>query len=105
MVRGKQKSVELFRKSESAGVERSKITRGFRKQRKDRGASRRVLGCLTVRATKDSIFIQQSRLVLPSPLALPFLIALACLRTVHLFLCWQPCFKVHSRKQKHICMV
>ena len=52
-----------------------------------------------------SEFIQQSHLVLLSPLALPFLIALACLCTVHLFLCWQPCFKVHSRKQKHICMV
>ena len=36
----------------------------------------------------NSIFIQQSHLVVPSPLVLPFLIALACLCTVHLFLCW-----------------
>jgi len=76
----------------SAGVERSRISRGFGKQRKDRGASGRVLRCLTVRATgtRNSIFIQQCRRVFPSPLALPFLIALACLCTVHLFLCWQP---------------
>jgi len=59
---------------ESAGVERSRISRGFRKQRKDRGASGRVLGCLVVRTIQNSIFIQQSRLVLPSPLALPYLI-------------------------------
>jgi len=39
---------------ESAGVERSRISRGFGKQRKDRGASGRVLGCLTVRATRIS---------------------------------------------------
>jgi len=35
------------------------------------------VGCLTVRATRNSIFIQPSRLVLPSPLPVPFLIALA----------------------------
>ena len=72
---------------ESAEVEKSRISRGFGKQRKDRGASGRVLGCLTVKATRNSIFIQQSRPVLPTPLALPFLIALACLCTVRLFLC------------------
>ena len=94
----------FLKERESAGVasEKSRISRGFGKQRKDRGASGRVLGCLTVKATRNSIFIQQSRPVLPTPLALPFLIALACLCTVHLFLCWQPCFKVHSGKQKHI---
>jgi len=42
---------------EIAGVERSRISRGFEKQRKDRGASGRVLGCFTVRATRNSIFI------------------------------------------------
>ena len=74
---------------ESAGVEtrRSRISRGFGKQRKDRGTSGRILGCSTVRASRNSIiFIQQSRLVtvLPSPPshALPFLIALACLCAV-----------------------
>jgi len=66
----------------SAGVEKSRISRGFGKQRKDRGTSGRILGCLTVRASRNSIFIQQSLLVLPSHLALPFLIALPCLLAV-----------------------
>ena len=63
---------------ESTGVERLRISRGFRKQREDRGASGRVLGCLTVRASRNSILIQQSRLVLPSPFALPFLLFFCC---------------------------
>jgi len=42
----------------------------------------RVLGCLTVRVSWNSIFVQQCRLVLSSPLALPFFIALASLRAV-----------------------
>ena len=42
----------------------------------------RVLGCLTVRASRNSIFVEQCRLVLPSPLALPFFIALASLHAV-----------------------
>jgi len=45
---------------ESAGVERSRIGRGFKKQRKDRGTSGRLLGCLTVMASRNSSFIQQS---------------------------------------------
>jgi len=82
MVQEKQKSAEIFQKErESAGVERSIISRGFRKQRMDRGTSGRVLECLTVRTSRNSIFIQQSRLVLPSPLA-AFLIALARLFAV-----------------------
>jgi len=73
----------VFQKErESAGFERSRINRGFGKQRKDRGTSGRVLGCLPVRASRNSIFIQQFHLVLSSPLALPFLIALACLCVV-----------------------
>jgi len=42
----------------------------------------RVLGCLSVRASRNSIFVQQCRLVLPSSLALPFPIVLASLRAV-----------------------
>jgi len=41
------------KEQESAGVERSRISRGFGKQRKDRGASGRVLGCLSVRASRN----------------------------------------------------
>jgi len=67
------------KEGESAGVEKSRISRGFGEQRKDRGTSGRVLGWLTVRALRKSIFIQQSRIVLPSLLALPFRIALVCL--------------------------
>jgi len=81
---------------ESAGVERSRISRGFGKQRKDRGTSGRVLGCLTVRVSRKSIFIQQSRIVLPSSLALPFRIALVCLLVLQL------CSKVHTHKQNHM---
>jgi len=50
------------RKAEIGGTfqkeRESEINRGFRKQRKDRGASRRVLGCLIVRATRNSIFMR-----------------------------------------------
>jgi len=42
----------------------------------------RVLGCLTVRSSWNSIFVQECHLVLPSPLALLFFIALASLRAV-----------------------
>jgi len=72
----------FHKERESAGIERLKISRGFGKQRDDRGANGRVLGCLTVRACRNSIFIQQSRLVLPSPLALPFLFIFLLLRVV-----------------------
>jgi len=61
---------------ESAGVERSRISRGFGKRHKDRGTSETILGCLTVRASWNSILMQQSRIVLSSTLALPFCIAL-----------------------------
>ena len=65
----------------SAGVKtrRRRVGREFGKERKDRGTSVRFLRCLTVRASRNSILIQHSRLVLPSPLALLFLIALASL--------------------------
>jgi len=65
------------KEKESGGVERSRISRGFRKWHKDRGTSKRILGCLTVRASWNSI--QQSCIVLPSNLALPFYIALVFL--------------------------
>jgi len=67
------------KEQESPGVERSRISRGFGKRHKDRGTSKRILGCLTVRASWNSIFMQQSRMVLPSTLALPFRIALVFL--------------------------
>jgi len=74
---------------ESAGVEETRISRGFGKPRKDCSAPAvRVLGRLTVRASWNSIFIQQCRRVLPSSLALPFPIALASLRAWHVFLRW-----------------
>jgi len=92
---------------ESAGVERSRISRGFGKQRKNHGTSGRVLGCLTVRASRNSIFIQQSRLMLPSPLPVPFLNALAhlcavvsllVLATLSLFVCLCVCVCVEEEK-------
>ena len=55
MVGGKRKSAELFRKSKR--VQESKISRGFRKQHKECGTSERILGCLTVRASWNSIFM------------------------------------------------
>ena len=60
------------KEQESAGVERSRISRGFGKRHKDRGTSERILGCLTVRACWNSIFRRISRIVLPATLALPF---------------------------------
>ena len=66
------------KEQESAGVKRSRISRGsrFGKRHKDRGTSERILGCLTVRASWNSILMQQSRIVLSSTLSLPFCIAL-----------------------------
>ena len=90
---------------ESAGVERSRISRGFRKQRKDRGASARVLGCLTVRATRNSIFIQS--------LVLCCHLLLRCHSSLrwHVFLrCISSCVDSPTSRcilgiQKHTCMV
>jgi len=77
-----------------ARVRKAEISRGFKKERESAGVERtrvasvnniRIVApagnflptsCLTVRASRNSIFIRQSRLVLPFPLALPFLIAL-----------------------------
>jgi len=91
---------------ESAGVERSRISRGFGKQRKDRGTSGRVLGFLTVKVTRNSIFIQQSRLVWPSPLPVPFLIALASVSLLVLAALLQGAFSqtethMHGEKVRH----
>jgi len=58
---------------------RSRISRGFGKRHKDRGTSERILGCLTVRASWNSIFMPQSRIELSSTLALSFYIALVFL--------------------------
>jgi len=49
------------------------------KWHKNCGTSERILGCLTVRASWNQIFMQQSRIVLSSTLALPFCIALVFL--------------------------
>ena len=46
------------------------------RKHKDRGTSERILGCLTVRASWNSIFMDQSRIVLSSTLVLSFYIAL-----------------------------
>jgi len=69
------------KEQESAGIERSRISRGFwnLKQHKDCGTSERILGWLTVGASWNSIFMQQSCIVLPSTLALPFRIVLVFL--------------------------
>ena len=88
---------------QSAGVERSRSSRGFGKQHKDRGTSRRVLGRLIVGASRNSIFIQQSCLVLPSPLALPFLIALASLCAVACLLVSAALFQgAYSQTETHM---
>ena len=77
---GKAEISRGFQKErESAGVERTRISRGFRKQRRIVAPAVRFLGCLTVTGSQNSIFVQQCRLVLPSPLVLPFHIAVASL--------------------------
>jgi len=45
------------KQQERTGVERSRISRGFGKQYKDRGTSERILRCLTVRVSWNSIFM------------------------------------------------
>jgi len=80
---GRRKSAEVFRKSE-----RLRESREQESAEESENSVRivtpvvRVLGCLTVRASRNSIFVEQCRLVLPSPLALPFFIALASLHAV-----------------------
>jgi len=111
MVRGKRKSAKFFNKSERVQESRDQESaEGSNQQRVQKIASgswrqRESFGVLNYEGHSEFYLHSGVCLVLPSPLALPFLIALSCLCTVHLFLCWQPCFKVHSRKQKHICMV
>jgi len=79
----KRKSAEVFRKSERVRESRERESaEGSENRVRIVAPAVRVLGCLTVRASRNSIFVQQCRLVLPSPLALPFLIALASLRAV-----------------------
>jgi len=78
-------------------VERSRISRGFGKQHEDRGTSERILGCLTVRASWNSIFMHQSRIVLSSTLALSFCIALVFLLVLAALL-----QGVYSPKKKHM---
>jgi len=80
---GKWKSAEVFRKSERLWESRE------RESAEDSENSVRIvapavrnLGCLTVRASRNSIFVEQCRLALPSPLVLPFFIVLASLRAV-----------------------
>jgi len=85
MVQGsrKWKSAEGFRKSERVRKSRERESaEGSENSVRIAAPAVRVLGCLTVRASRNLIFIQQCHLVLPSPLALPFFIALASLRAV-----------------------
>ena len=80
---GKRKSAEVFRKSERLQESRERESaEGSEKSVRIVAPAVRVLGCLTVRVSQNSIFIQQCCLVLPSPLALSFLIVLASLRAV-----------------------
>ena len=76
---GREAEIGRSLKNTSAGVKRSRIRRGFAKRHKDCGTSERTLGCLTVRGSLNSIFIQQSRTVLSSTLAVSFYIALVFL--------------------------
>jgi len=82
---GKRKLAEVFRKSERLRESREQESaEGLENIVRIVALAVRILGCLTVRGSWNSIFVQQCRLVLPSPLAsrLPFLIALASLRAV-----------------------
>ena len=51
----------------------------FRKRHKDRDTTERILGCLTVGASWNSIFMHQSHIVLSSTLAVSIYIALVFL--------------------------
>ena len=74
------REAEIRRSLKSKRVQESRDNhRGFGKHHKDRGTSDRILGCLTVRASWNSIFMYQSRIVLSSILAFPFYIELVFL--------------------------
>ena len=76
MVGGKRKSAELFRKSKRVQESRDRESAEGSENGIMIVAPARGLGCLIVRASWNSIFMQQSCLVLPSTLALPFCIGL-----------------------------
>jgi len=85
MVRGsgKRKLAEVFRKSKRARESRVReLVEGLENSVRIVAPAVRVLGFLIVRASRNSIFFQLCCLVLPSPLVLPFFIALASLRAV-----------------------
>jgi len=80
---GKRRSAEVFRKSERLRESRERESaEGSESSVRSVALAVRVLGCLTVRASRNSIFVEQCRLVLPAPPELPFLITLASLRAV-----------------------
>jgi len=80
---GKAKSAEAFRKSERVRESRERESaESSENSVRILAPVVRVLGCLTVRASRNLIFVQQCRLALPSSLALSFPIALASLCAV-----------------------
>jgi len=79
---GKRKSAEVLKSKRLRESRERESAKGSENRVRIVAPAARVLGCLTVRASRNSIFVQQCRHVLPSPLALPFFIALASLRAV-----------------------
>jgi len=79
---GKRKSAEVLKSKRLRESRERESAKGSENSVRIVAPAARVLGCLTVRASRNSIFVQQCRHVLPSPLALPFFIALASLRAV-----------------------
>ena len=132
---GKAELGRVFQKErESVGVERTRISGGFGKQRKDCGTSGESFGVLDCEGLSefnlDSILIQQCRLVLRHSLSYCVVISsfsrvvlcchdLLCCHSLlpwrlfmrwpvllrcHLFLCRHIFFKLHTHKRKHICV-
>jgi len=103
---GKAEIGRGFKKErECAGVERTRVGREFGKQRKDRGTSGRVLGCLTVRASQNSIIIGSFFLCCNLLLRCHSLLRCHLFLRRHQFLRRYPCFRVQTHKQKHVCVV
>jgi len=101
---GKRKSAEGFRKIERVRESRERESaESFENSGRIVAPAVRVLGCLTVTGSWNSIFVQQYRPVLPSPLVLPFLIALASLCAVASLLVSADLLQAsHSKAETHM---
>jgi hypothetical protein len=103
---GKAKSAEAFRKSERVRESRERESaESSENSVRILAPVVRVLGCLTVRASQNSIFIGSFFLCCNLLLRCHSLLRCHLFLRRHQFLRRYPCFRVHTHKQKHVCVV